>query len=81
MTFNDFVKEYVRTPHGFALNTIKVYHTFSKHLDAFNPKIHFKELNEELLFAFKSHLQLKAKLREGRPRSTSTSLRRYARRL
>ncbi|MEO9968132.1 MAG: site-specific integrase [Reichenbachiella sp.] len=55
--FNDFVNEYLKNLRGLALNTIKVYQTFEKHLNSFNPRIKFSELNEELLYDFKRYLQ------------------------
>ncbi len=64
-TFNDFVRDYIKTPQGFALNTIKVYKTFSKHLDSYNSSIKFKDLNEELLLGFKQYLQSEAGLKGG----------------
>ncbi len=55
--FNDFAQDYADNTKGFALNTIKVYKTFLKHLNGFNPKIKFAELNEPLLNSFKSYLE------------------------
>ncbi len=63
--FNDFVRDYIRSSRDFALNTIKVYNTFIKHLDSFNPKIKFADLSEALLNSFKDHLQHEAGLKGG----------------
>lgn len=63
--FNDFAKDYVKTSRDFALNTIKVYNTFLKHLDGFNPKIKFADLSEGLLNSFKEYLQHEARLKGG----------------
>lgn len=63
--FNDFAKEYVRNLKGFALNTLKVYKTFLKHLDAFNPEIKFAHLDEGLLNSFKDYLRITKELKGG----------------
>ncbi|UXX79776.1 site-specific integrase [Reichenbachiella carrageenanivorans] len=55
--FNDFIKEYLKNMKGLSLNTIKVYQTFEKHLNNYNSRIKFSELNEEVLFGFKNYLQ------------------------
>lgn len=63
--FNDFARDYVKNIKGFTLNTLKVYNTFLKHLDEFNKRIKFSELNESLLVSFKEFLQFEKKLKGG----------------
>jgi integrase len=63
--FNDYAEGYINNLKGFALNTLKVYNTFLKHLNAFNPKIRFADLDEELLIAFKDFLKDEKKLKGG----------------
>ncbi len=55
--FNEFIEEYIRTVRGIAPNTLKAYKTFEKHLNAFNPRIRFSDLNEDLLSKFKVYLE------------------------
>jgi site-specific recombinase XerD len=63
--FNDFAKDYVKNVRGLALNTLKVYNTFLKHLDSFNKRIKFSDLNEGLLQSFKEFLQFDQGLKGG----------------
>ncbi|MEP0366869.1 MAG: site-specific integrase [Cyclobacteriaceae bacterium] len=63
--FNEYVSDYIRNLKGMALNTLKVYGTFQKHLNRFNPKIKFSDLSENLLNEFKEYLQSEAGLKGG----------------
>jgi len=63
--FNDFALEYIKGIKGFSLNTIGVYHTFLKHLNSFNKRIRFADLNETLLNSFKDYLQFELGLKGG----------------
>jgi site-specific recombinase XerD len=54
--FNDYVDDYIKNIKDLAPNTIKVYNSFSTHLDNFNKRIYFHELTEDLVKEFDDFL-------------------------
>ncbi|GAC1419623.1 MAG: hypothetical protein NVS1B13_06520 [Flavisolibacter sp.] len=58
-SFNDYVKNYIRTPPpNVRLTDItwEKYHAFMLHLDKFNPKIRFNQMDVDLIASFRNYL-------------------------
>lgn len=55
-SFNDYIDYYLANIKFGSENTRKKYNTFKKHLNKFNPKIKFNELEESLFFEYRDYL-------------------------
>jgi site-specific recombinase XerD len=57
--FNDYAREYIKNPHQkLDDSTLEKYKIFLMHLDNFNPKIRFSELNSKMVSGFQRYLQI-----------------------
>ena len=55
-SFNDYIDYYLANIKFRSGNTRKKYNTFKKHLNKFNPKIKFNQLEESLFFEYRDYL-------------------------
>jgi site-specific recombinase XerD len=61
--FNDYVQEYIKNPaQRLDDSTLEKYKIFLMHLNNFNPKVRFNDLNSKLISDFQRYLQVDRKL-------------------